>query len=611
MTASYITPGHAEIDGFVRARAVQAAQGHAPFDLLLTGGQIVDVITSEIRAADVGIVGPMIASVHEPGSRSDALNRHELQGRFLAPGLIDAHVHLESSHMLPHHYAATVVPQGTTTVFWDPHELANVLGVAGVRYAVDASRNLPLRCLLQAPSSVPSAPLLEVSGASFGGPEMREMLALPEVIGVAEMMDMNGVLAGSERMVAIADAGRAASKLVEGHARGLTGARLQAYLAAGIGSDHEITSGEDLLEKLRAGLAIAIRGAHNYVIPSVVQVLAKLPHLSSQLMFCTDDVPPDHLLEHGGLIDVLRRFIAAGLPVLTALRLATANAAHHLGRRDLGAVCAGRLADLIVLSDLERLTLTDVFVSGRHVAQNGYQNGALLVPVEPAPVAQPTGSVHLAPRSMEHLRLQVPGVADGRVLLKTIMGVRFSEWGAVELDVRNGFVVLPPAEGVGADLNLLFVEHRHGQHAAGPQMALQQGLPRLRGALATTYLHDAHNLFAIGGNPEDMLVALNALIAAGGGIAVAQAGKLLAVAEFPIAGMLSPDSPEQVAAAFTTVREAASKVAEWKPPYWIFKTLEGMSLACNPFPCLTDLGLADGSTGELTGIVSPSARREN
>ncbi len=559
MTASYITPGHAEIDGSVRARAVQAAQGHAPFDLLLTGGQVVDVITSEIRAADVGIVGPMIASVHEPGSRSDALNRHELQGRFLAPGLIDAHVHLESSHMLPHHYAATVVPQGTTTVFWDPHELANVLGVAGVRYAVDASRGLPLRCLLQAPSSVPSAPLLEVSGASFGGPEMRAMLAWPEVIGVAEMMDMNGVLAGSERMVAIADAGRAAGKLVEGHARGLTGARLQAYLAAGIGSDHEITSGEDLLEKLRAGLAIAIRGAHNYVIPSVVQVLAKLPHLSSQLMFCTDDVPPDHLLEHGGLIDVLRRFIAAGLPVLTALRLATVNAAHHLGRRDLGAVCAGRLADLIVLSDLDRLTLTDVFVSGRHVAQNGYQNGALLIPVEPAPVVQPTGSVHLAPRSMEHLRLQVPGVADGRVLLKTIKGVRFSEWGAVELEVKDGTVVLPPTEGAGADLNLLFVEHRHGQHAAGPQMALQQGLPRLRGALATTYLHDAHNLFAIGGNPEDMLVALNALIAAGGGIAVAQGGKLLAMAEFPIAGMLSPGSPEGVAAAFTAVRKAAER----------------------------------------------------
>ena len=600
MILSHSSHEQASIAASLRALAVQAVQGHAPFDLLLTGGQVIDVITGEIRAADVGVVGPMIASVHEPGSRSDAAETHQLQGRLLAPGLIDAHVHLESSHMLPHHYAALVVPQGTTTVFWDPHELANVLGVAGVRYAVDASRNLPLRCLLQAPSSVPSAPSIEVSGASFGGAEMREMLAWPEVIGVAEMMDMNGVLAGSERMAAIADAGRAAGKLVEGHARGLTGARLQAYLAAGIGSDHEITSGEDLLEKLRAGLAIEIRGSHDYVIPPVVEMLAKLPHLSSQIMFCTDDVPPDHLLKRGGLIDVLRRFIAAGLPALTALRMATINAAHHLGRRDLGAVCAGRVADLIVLSDLDRLSLTDVFVSGRLVARNG----ALLSPVKPASVTQPAGSVHIAARTAEHLRLHVPGVLDGRVSLKTIKGVRFSEWGSIELEVRGGSVVLPPAEGAGADLNLLFVEHRHGQHAAGPQMALQQGLPRLQGALATTYLHDAHNLFAIGGNAEDMVVALNALIAAGGGIAVAQAGKLLAIAEFPIAGMLSADPPEQVAAAFTAVREAAGNVAEWKPPYWIFKTLEGMSLACNPFPYLTDLGLADGLTGELTSIIS-------
>ena len=601
MTFSPSSRGTAFVEAAVRARAVAAAQGQAPFDLLLTGGQVIDVITGEIRAADVGIVGPMIASVHEPASRSDAAETHELHGHFLAPGLIDTHVHLESSHMLPHHYAATVVPQGTTTVFWDPHELANVLGVAGVRYAVEASRDLPLRCLMQAPSSVPSAPSVEASGASFGGAEMREMLAWPEVIGVAEMMDMNGVLAGSARMVAIADAGRAAGKLVEGHARGLTGARLQAYLAAGIGSDHEITSGEDLLEKLRAGLAIELRGAHQYVIPPLVEMLAQLPHLSSQIMFCTDDVPPDYLLEHGGLIDVLRRFIAAGLPALTALRMATVNAAHHLGRRDLGAVCAGRLADLIVLSDLDRLTLTDVFASGRPVAHKG----VLLTPIQPASIRQPTGSVHVVPRTADDLHLKVPGVVDGRVLLKTIKGVRFSQWSSIELEVRGSVVVLPPAEDAGADLNLLFVEHRHGHHAAGPQMALQEGLPRLRGALATTYLHDAHNLFAIGGNSKDMLVALNALIACGGGIAVAQAGKLLAIAEFPIAGMLSPDPPEQVAAAFTAVREAAGRVAEWKPPYWIFKTLEGMSLACNPFPCLTDLGLADGLTGQLTSIVSP------
>ena len=587
-----------EITPEVRARAVQAAQGKASFDLLLTGGQLIDVITGEIRPADIGIVGPMITSVHEQGTRTDATTLHELHGRFIAPGLIDTHVHLESSHMQPHYYAATVVPQGTTTVFWDPHELANVMGVAGVRYACDVSRNLPLRCLMQAPSSVPSAPALEVSGASFDRAEMREMLAWPEVIGVAEMMDMNGVLSGSSRMTAIAEEACAAHKLLEGHARGLTGPRLQGYLAAGIGSDHEITSGEDLLEKLRAGLAIEIRGSHQYVIPSIVEALARLPHLSSQIMFCTDDVPPDVLLAAGGLADVLRRFIAAGLDPLAAIRFATINAAHHLGRRDLGAICTGRIADIVILSDLETIAVTDVFVSGHHSAHQG----RMLHPVVCPEVKAPAGSVHISPRSVEDFRLPVKSIQNGRARLKTIKGVRFSEWSEVELEVRDGFAVLPQPESPHGDLNLLYVQHRHNLHSAPPQVALQEGLPRLRGALATTYLHDSHNLFVIGGNPEDMQLAANTLIACGGGIVAVQNDKVLAVAEFPIAGMLSPNSPEQVAHAFTAVREAAGLVAEWKLPYWIFKTLEGMSLACNPFPYLTDLGLADGFLGELVPI---------
>lgn len=586
------------IDAATRARAVQAAQGHAPFDLLLTGGQLVDVITGEVRPADLGIVGPMIASVHPPGTRTDAHTTHPVDGQFLSPGFIDAHVHFESSHMLPHHYAATVVPQGTTTAFWDPHELANVMGVAGVRWAVDASRNLPLRTLLQAPSSVPSAPAIEASGASFDGPEMREMLAWPEVIGVAEMMDMNGVLTGSSRMVAIAEEGRAAQKLVEGHARGLTGPRLQGYLAAGVGSDHEITSGEDLLEKLRAGLAIEIRGSHQYVVPTVVEALARLPHLSSQIMFCTDDVPPDQLTVFGGINDVLRRFIAAGLKPIDAIRCATFNAALHLGRHDLGALCAGRIADIVILSNLETIAITDIFVSGRHAAQNGRMLKATI----PTAIPTPTGSVHIPPRTAEDFKIPIKRPHGSTVRLKTIKGTRFSEWSVAELEVRDGFAILPSPDAFNGDLNFLYVQHRHGRHAAHPQVGLQEGLPRLKGALATTYLHDAHNLFVIGGNPEDMALAANTLITSGGGIVAVQNGKVLSLAAFPIAGMLSPDPPEAVARAFAEVREAAGKVAEWKLPYWIFKSLEGMSLACNPFPYLTDLGLADGLRGELVDL---------
>ena len=288
-----------------RRRAVMAARGEIPFDLLLTGAQIVDMVTGEIREADVGITGEMIASVHPRGSRADAHQRHALDGAYLSPGLMDTHVHLESSHLPPERYAEIVLAQGTTAVFWDPHELANVLGVEGVRYAVAASRHLPLQVMVAAPSSVPSTPGLEMSGADFAGAEMETMLGWPEVRGVAEVMDMHGVLNGSPRMQEIVQAGLDSGKLIEGHARGLSGADLQAYLAAGVTSDHELTSAEDALEKLRAGLTLEIRGSHPYLLPDIVKALKTLPHLSSQITVCTDDVPPDMLLEKGGIMNMM------------------------------------------------------------------------------------------------------------------------------------------------------------------------------------------------------------------------------------------------------------------------------------------------------------------
>src|SRR5262249_55435929 len=215
-------------DMAVRQRAVAAAQGKAPFDLLLAGGRVLDVATLEMRDADIGIVGAMIASVHPRGTLSSAHTNDDVAGRIIAPGFIDAHVHFESSHMLPHHYAAVVVPQGTTTIFCDPHELANVLGIEGVRYAVEATRGLPLRFIVQASSCVPAAPALEVSGADFEAAEIRELMSWPEIAGLAEVMDMRAVLDAHPRMVGILREALASGKLIEGHARGLSGPGLQA-----------------------------------------------------------------------------------------------------------------------------------------------------------------------------------------------------------------------------------------------------------------------------------------------------------------------------------------------------------------------------------------------
>ena len=311
------------VDPAVRLKAIAAAQGKEPFDLLLTGARVLDVATLELREADVGIVGPMVVSVHPCGRFAAARETHDLSGLILVPGFIDAHVHFESSHMLPHHYASVVVPQGTTTIFCDPHELANVLGIEGVRFAVEATRGLPLRFIVQAPSCVPAAPGLELAGADFQAAEIRELLSWPEIAGLAEVMDMRAVLEGQPRMAGILREAIASGKIVEGHARGLTGEGLQAYLSAGILGDHEITSGADALEKLRAGLTVEIRGSHDYLLPDVITAINTLPVIPTSLTVCTDDVFPDYLCDKGGVSDVLRRLIRYGLDPLQAIRCAT------------------------------------------------------------------------------------------------------------------------------------------------------------------------------------------------------------------------------------------------------------------------------------------------
>ncbi|MDG1644406.1 adenine deaminase [Klebsiella huaxiensis] len=573
-----------------RRRAVQAARGESPFDLLLTDAQIVDMATGEIREADVGIVGEMIASVHPRGSRSDAQEHRSLAGYFLSPGLMDTHVHLESSHLPPERYAEIVLAQGTTAVFWDPHELANVLGVEGVRYAVAASRSLPLQVMVAAPSSVPSTPGLEMSGADFAGAEMATMLAWPEARGVAEVMDMHGVLHGSERMQEIVQAGLDSGKLIEGHARGLSGADLQAYLAAGVTSDHELTSAEDALEKLRAGLTIEIRGSHPYLLPGIVNALKTLPHLSSQITVCTDDVPPDMLLEKGGIIALLNLLIEHGLAATDVLRFATLNAAIRLQRSDLGLIAAGRRADLVAFDSLEQLKAQEVYVAGKLIAREG----TLLQPVSAAAgVTPPRNTLQLTPLTPDDFILRVGDIHHGVARLRHIRGARFTQWGEVEVQVRDGKVQIP------AGFSLIWVKHRHGRHEAKPQIALLEGWGELRGAIATSYSHDSHNLVVLGRDADDMALAANQLVASGGGMALAQQGKILAHVAMPIAGMLSDLPAPELARQFRELRDLSSKVADWEPPYRVFKAIEGTCLACNAGPHLTDLGLTDGSTRQI------------
>ena len=572
----------------IRKRAIKAAQGREPFDLLLRGARIADVATLEIREADIGIVGPMIASVHAPGAFKQAKAEQDLTGLIVVPGFIDGHVHVESSHMLPHHYAEVVVPQGTTTNFWDPHELANVLGLDGIRYAVASTRNLPLRFIVQASSCVPAAPGLEISGADFEAGEIRELMSWPDVAGLAEVMDMRAVLETQPRMMGILEAALASGKIVEGHARGLSGPGLMAYLSAGISADHEIASGADALEKLRAGFTVEIRGSHDYVLPDLVQALKTLPVIPTSLTVCTDDVFPDYLVANGGINDVLRRLICYGLDPLQAIRCATINNAIRLRREDLGLVAAGRRADLVALSDLNEVTVEAVYSNGRHVAQGG----KMIVPL--AAVEPPLeNTMKLAPLSADDFRIRVPGVTSGRVLLQTIKGARYNSWSETEVEVRDGFVVVPP------NLSVMAIVHRHGRNDPKPALAVIEGWDRWGGAFATSYSHDSHNLILYGHDAAELALAANTVIGMSGGIVVVKGGKVAAQLAYPVAGMLSLDPPSEVARAHQRIVEAAGEICAWQPPYRTFKALSGQSLACNPGPHLTDLGLTDGTTKEI------------
>ncbi|MDI3424807.1 adenine deaminase C-terminal domain-containing protein [Enterobacter sp. V87_3] len=572
-----------------RRRAVQAARGETPFDLLLTHARIIDMATGEIREADIGIVGELIASVHPRGCRTDAHEIQDLNNQYVSPGLMDTHVHLESSHLLPARYAEIVLAQGTTAVFWDPHELANVLGIEGVRFAIEASRNLPLQVMVAAPSSVPSTPGLEMSGADFAGQEMQTLLSWPDVRGVAEVMDMHGVLNGSPRMLEIMQAGLESGKLIEGHARGLSGADLQAYLAAGVTSDHELTSADDALEKLRAGLTLEIRGSHPYLLPDIVNALKTLPYLSSQITVCTDDVPPDILLEKGGIIALLNLLIGHGLAATDALRFATLNAAIRLQRNDLGLIAAGRRADLVVFDSLQKLTARQVYVAGKEIARNG----KMLTSLPDTPLTLPRDTVQLPAPGVDDFQMRIANAHHGVARLRHISGARFTRWGETEVQVRNGRVQIP------SGFSLIWVQHRHARHAAKPQMALLEGWGELRGAIATSYSHDSHNLVVLGRDPEEMALAARTLIQSGGGMALAQHGQVIAHVAMPIAGMLSELPADELARQFKALRDRSSLIADWEPPYRVFKAIEGTCLACNAGPHLTDLGLTDGSTREI------------
>ena len=571
-------------DPKLRDRAVRAAQGQEPFDVLIINGTVADMVTGQLRDADIGFIGPLIASVHSRGAHAEAGKIIDAEGCILSPGLIDMHMHIESSMILPDAYAEKVLPRGVTTLIWDPHEFGNTCGTIGVDFAVAAANDSPMRILTLAPSCVPSAPGFETTGGDFTPEVVTALLANPDIHGVAEVMTMQAVLDRDERMSRIVQAGLDAGKRVCGHARGLTGSTLNAFVASGVETDHELTSGADLIEKLQAGLTVELRGSHDHLLPQFVEALKNLGHLPQTVSLCTDDVFIDDLVEAGGLDDVVRRLVNHGLNPIWALQAATFNAANRLGRTDLGLIAPGKRADIVLFDNLQSFGARSVFTNGKCVATDGSLKTSIATTEVPSGMFD---TMNVEPVSATDFEVAATG---SRVSVATIEKPRFTQWGKREMDVVDGFAVCPP------DVIRMAIVNRFGA-GQSPRIGYLGEWGTWRGAFATTVSHDSHNLTVFGSNAEDMALAANAVIENGGGLAVASQAKVLAELPLPIAGLVSSQPADLLARQFRQIRNAMDEIVDWQPPYLVFKACFGASLVCNAGPHLSDVGIVDTQRG--------------
>lgn len=564
-------------------RRLAVARGDEPADLVLRGGQVLSVFTGELLELDVAISGERIAGV---GSEYHGHETVDVSGQILLPGFIDGHMHLESTKLMVDEFARAALPWGTTTVVLDPHEIANVFGLDGVRAILERSAEVPLDFYVMVSSCVPASPF-ESSGATVTGEDIARFLAEePNAIGVAEMMDVPGVVRGSDDAVEKVEA--AAGRHIDGHAPGLLGRALNAYLAAGVRSDHECTTFEEALEKRRLGMWIMIRegsAARN------LEALAPLVRTygPENCLLCTDDREPDHLLEQGHINDVVRKAVTLGVRPADAVVMGTLNAARYHRLYEHGAVAPGYVADVVVVPDLESFRPSHVYKRGRLVAQDGRAIGVPRV----TPPEWMRGSVHVRALVPEDFtvsvdgRVRVIGVEPGQIVTKALVD---------EPGRRNGHAAADPERDLA---KMAVIERHHDTGRIG--IGFVRGFGLRRGALASSHAHDAHNVVVVGVDDRDMAAAANRLREVGGGQVAVVDGEVLAEVPCPIGGLLSDRPVEEVAAAAHRMDQVAHGTLGVTLPA-PFMAMSFMALSVVPELKLTDRGLVDVNRFELVPL---------
>jgi adenine deaminase len=575
---------------------VDCAMGRAPADLVIRGGRWVCVQSGEIvpntdiaiKAGRIAYVGPDAA--HTLGAETQVI---EAAGRYLVPGLLDAHMHVESGMVTVTEFVRAVAPRGTTGMFVDPHEIANVFGLPGVRLMADEAALQPINVWVQMPACVPSAPGLETPGAQIGPDEVREAMTWPGIIGLGEMMNFPGVFLSDEKLHAEIGETRRARKTVGGHyAAPDLGRPFHGYAAGGPEDDHEGTRAEDAVARVRQGMKAMLRlGSAWYDVAAQAKAITELGLDPRHFMLCTDDSHSGTLVNEGHMDRVLRHAIAQGLRPITAVQMMTLNTAEHFGvSADVGQIAPGRYADIVLARDLADFQADLVIANGQVIAESGAWRVDLPVFEYPAHVKQ---SVHLG-RALTAADFRVaapPGAAPGDTVQANVIGIIENQAPTrrvvASLRVNGGEVHTDLAQDV---CKVALVERHRG--TGGVQVGFVQGFGfNLPCAIASTVAHDSHHMLVVGTDAAEMALAANALAERGGGMLVVREGQVRAVVELPIAGLMSDERADVVA------RKAEAVLAEFRACGCYLHNanmqLSLLALVVIPELRISDLGLVD------------------
>lgn len=594
------------------ATLIRVAQGLEPADLVIRHARLVSVTTHEVlEDTDIAIAEGRVAYLgigeytaeHCIGPETRVI---DAAGAYVAPGFLDGHMHVESAMVGVSEYARAAVPHGTVGIYMDPHEIANVCGLDGVRAMMDEAKSSPIKAMLTTPSCVPAVPGLEDTGSSIDADDVRETMSWDGVVGLGEMMNFPGIIAGDENALAEVNVTLQADKCVTGHyAAPETDRGLNAYIASGISACHESVRPEDVTAKLRLGMYAQLREGSAW--RDLTQLAPAIASGDIDTRLCSlvsDDNHPDTMVGGGHIDRILRLAVSLGIDPVTAIQMATINTATCFHQEhDFGSVTPGKCADLVFLDDLRDFHVTRVLIDGKIVAENGkalfpsthydwpdellhtMHVGEVITP-ETFHVPATNAAGDPLPADTTSAVVRVMGCADGDTITHELH---------LTVPVRGGELLASPEDDV---LKVLVFERHHatGLHAAG----FAKGFG-IHGALAQTVAHDAHNLLVMGDNDEDMGIAANALVTCGGGEVAVQDGRILAKVELPIAGLMSPLSVEEVAADVATIEQAWHDMGcAMRSP---FMTMALMSLACIPELRLTNRTYVDCTTFQQVGLV--------